>query len=100
MPANLLTLPPKVQGKVLPKYGLSGDMKGVLQMLDKIAPFAGDWMVANRFYAPRDDSQPPVRPSDDFESSRDALPAVPPSAARPRKRQPEAELAEVGDFED
>jgi hypothetical protein len=61
---------------------------------------AGDWMVANRFYAPRDDSQPPVRPSDDFESSRDALPAVPPSAARPRKRQPEAELAEVGDFED
>lgn len=35
----------KVQGKVLPKYGLPGNMAGVLLMLDKIAPHAGDWMV-------------------------------------------------------
>lgn len=35
-----------VQSKVLPKYGLPGNMEGVLQMLDEIAPYEGDWMIA------------------------------------------------------
>jgi len=38
----------KVQSKVLPKYGLPGTMAGVLLMLDKIAPYAGDWMVVSQ----------------------------------------------------
>jgi len=45
---------------------------------------AGDWMVANRFYAPRNDSDPPARPSEDFELGRSEMPPpVAKSSAHP-----------------
>lgn len=36
----------KVQSRVLPKYGLPGTTPGVILMLDEVAPYAGDWLVA------------------------------------------------------
>lgn len=36
-----------VQSEVLPKYGLPGTTPGVLRMLDEVAPYASDWLVAS-----------------------------------------------------
>ncbi len=55
---------------------------------------AGDWMVANRFYAPREDSEPPSRPAHDFEAERAEQP--PPLAAASQARV-DREAAESDD---
>ena len=62
---------------------------------------AGDWIVANRFYAPRDDSEPPARPAEDFAAGRVEMPAatVKPSSP-PRAEEASSEVDEWDDLED
>ncbi len=61
---------------------------------------AGDWMVANRFYAPREDSEPPSRPSQNFEADRgDVVP--PANTTKPSRVDREvAEPHDILDFDD
>lgn len=61
---------------------------------------AGDWMVANRFYAPRDDREPPVRPSDEFETGRGQPPPLPAAVGRSTSRSDAPEPSPIDDFED
>jgi hypothetical protein len=51
---------------------------------------AGDWIVANRFYAPRDDAEPVARPSEGFAEVRSDPPPGPagPIASRGRQAEP------------
>lgn len=64
------------------------------------AVMAGDWIVANRFYAPRDDSEPPMRPSVDFEAERAEPPPLAAPASRVRARADDAELDTELDLDD
>ena len=58
---------------------------------------AGDWMVANRFYAPREDSEPPSRPSHDFETERAEQPPQLAAASRARADREAAKSDDVWD---
>jgi len=75
------------------------ELSGWLILLVAVV-MAGDWMVANRFYAPRDDRGPEGRPSDDFESSPDGPPPLAEAPAPSTARRPAADPAEIPDFED
>lgn len=73
------------------------ELSGWLIMLVALA-MAGDWMVANRFYAPRDDAEPASRPSEGFAEVRSEPPPLPAGPSSVRK--PEAEPAYAADLDD
>ncbi len=61
---------------------------------------AGDWMVANRFYAPKEDFDPSGSPSDGFEASRQEPPPLSPPSLQSRPRFDESELREIVALDD